>query len=91
MKNLTLIMLLLLFPAAAFSQTRTVSGHISDTDGEPLAGVNVMVQGTMTGSMSDGEGRYSIRVPEGEVTLVFSFIGMKTEEIPVGGVETCLM
>ena len=90
MKNLTLIMLLLLFTAAAFSQTRTVSGHISDTDGEPLAGVNVMVQGTMTGSMSDGEGRYSIRVPEEEVTLVFSFIGMKTEEIPVGGVETCL-
>ena len=90
MKNLTLIMLLLLFPAAAFSQTRTVSGHISDTDGEPLAGVNVMVQGTMTGSMSDGEGRYSIRVPEGEVTLVFSFIGMKTEEIPVGGGKNLL-
>jgi TonB-linked SusC/RagA family outer membrane protein len=60
-----------------------VSGTVVDTDGDPLPGVTVSVQGTTTGTASDLDGRYTLSVPEGS-TLVFSFIGFVTQNVPVG-------
>lgn len=66
-------------------QSRTVSGTITDTAKEPLAGaaVTTVVNGRTKGTIADSEGRYSIEVPGKEVLLEFSFLGMKTKKVSV--------
>ncbi|QHT65989.1 SusC/RagA family TonB-linked outer membrane protein [Rhodocytophaga rosea] len=67
-----------------WAQTRTVTGTVRGaTDNSPLPGVNVIVKGTNSGTTTGGDGAYSLPVPE-NATLVFSFIGFKTQEIAVG-------
>jgi TonB-linked SusC/RagA family outer membrane protein len=61
----------------------TVSGKITDQNGEPMPGVTVSVPGTGAGTASDMDGNYSITVPEGS-TLVYSFIGFETQKVVVG-------
>lgn len=68
---------------AAFAQTRTVSGKISDAQGNPMQGVNVTVKGSSEGTSSDAAGAFRINVPQGSNTLVFSFIGFNSQEINV--------
>jgi hypothetical protein len=62
----------------------TITGVIKDESSSPLPGVNVLVKGTTTGTMTDGDGRYSINVPNNQVVLVFSFIGYAEQEVNVG-------
>ena len=66
-------------------QSRTVSGTITDTAKEPLAGaaVTTVVNGRTKGTIADSEGRYSIEVPGKEVLIEFSFLGMKTQKVSV--------
>ena len=61
----------------------TVSGNVTDENGEPIPGVTVSVPGTTTGTTTDLDGNYTLSVPEGS-TLVFSFIGFETQSIAVG-------
>ena len=69
----------------ANAQDRTISGKATASeDGSPLPGVNVVVKGTTNGSVTDQEGNYSLRVPSEGATLIFSFIGLVTQEIEVG-------
>ncbi len=69
-------------------QNRTVSGKVTDSTGAPLPGVSVVAKGTTTGMITDTEGSYSLsNIPE-NTTLVFSFVGMKTQEILVVGKST---
>ncbi len=67
----------------SYGQARQVSGTVSDSAGEALIGVGVVVQGTTTGVITDVNGRYSIAVSQGQ-TLVFSYMGYTTREISVG-------
>ncbi len=83
---LTWMSCLLLF-TNAYAQTLTVSGKVTSGT-ETLPGVNVLVKGTTTGAATDAEGNYSITVPTGDATLVFSFIGFITEEVPVNNRST---
>jgi Ca-activated chloride channel family protein len=77
--------MLLLLPVMAFSQSRTITGKVTDaTNGLPIPGVSVACKGTTTGSTTDGSGTYSIAVPDNKTILVFSFIGYKTQEVPMG-------
>ncbi len=67
-------------------QAKTVHGVITEVDtDEPLVGANVVVKGTTTGTITDINGRYEIRVPSEDAVLVFSFTGMKTQELSVRG------
>ena len=78
-------MYLLLFLSVIFkvnAQERTVSGVVSDDVG-PLPGVNIIIKNTSKGTESDADGKYSIKAKTGDI-LVFSFVGMKTVERPVG-------
>lgn len=89
MKKITLLFALLLcFGVQAVQAQRVVSGKVVSSD-EPngLPFVQVMVKGTTTGTTTDFNGNYSIRVTEG-ATLVFQFTGKKTQEIPVGTSST---
>ena len=69
--------------AAAYAQ-HVVKGTVSDPDDFPLPGVAVMIEGSATGVSTDIDGNYSIEVPD-DATLVFSFIGMEDQILPVGG------
>lgn len=73
----------------AIAQTRTVSGSVKDSSNEPVAGAAVMVKGnTAIGTSTDANGQYTLPgVPAG-ATLVFSFIGMDTQEIATGNRAT---
>lgn len=66
----------------------TVTGVITDISdaggGEPVIGANVVVKGTTTGTATDFDGKYSITVPDGNAVLVYSFIGLESQEIKVG-------
>ena len=62
---------------------KEISGTVTDTDGNPVPGATVAVKGTSQGTITDSNGKYSISVEEG-ATLVFSFVGMKTQEVAVG-------
>ena len=62
-----------------------VSGKVtSQDDGVGLPGVNVVVKGTTNGAVTDADGAYKLSVPTTGGTLVFSFIGMVTQEIEIG-------
>jgi TonB-dependent starch-binding outer membrane protein SusC len=66
-------------------QKPKVTGNITDaTSGEPLVGVNIVVEGTSTGVVSDMSGNYVIEVQDPNAILVFSYVGFLTEKIPVG-------
>ncbi len=63
----------------------TLSGKVTADTGGELPGVSVVLKGTTTGTATDSEGNYTLTVPDGNGTLVFSFIGYVTEEVPIGG------
>lgn len=75
-----LVLLLALVTQITFAQERAVSGTVSDNTGLPLPGVSVLVKGSKTGTQTDFDGKYSIKVAPSQ-TLVFSYIGMKTQEV----------
>ncbi|WP_456457655.1 SusC/RagA family TonB-linked outer membrane protein [Reichenbachiella sp.] len=85
-------MLLMLLTLASFSvqaQNKVVSGKISSaTTGETLPGVSVLIKGTATGTVTNLDGDYKISVTSDEDVLVYSFIGMKPQEVTVGGRST---
>lgn len=68
-----------------FAQQIKVTGKVTDSTNEGMPGVNVQVKGTTTGTITDFDGNYSIDVPDSKSTLVFSFIGYVTQQLPVGG------
>ncbi len=70
--------------AVELIQPITITGTVIDEFGGALPGVNIQVKGTMTGTVSDAEGRYTIQVPSTSAVLMFSFIGYATQEIAVG-------
>jgi TonB-linked SusC/RagA family outer membrane protein len=64
---------------------KTVTGTVTARDdGSPVPGVNVIVKGSTIGTVTDIEGRYQISVPDNSTVLVYSFIGLATEEVTVG-------
>lgn len=69
-------------------EATTVTGNVSDTDGEALIGVNIQVKGTATGSVTDVSGNYSVNIPDGMTTLIFSYTGYVTQEVDVTGRST---
>lgn len=66
-------------------QQQSVTGTVKDKDGAPMPGVNVLVEGTTIGAITDMNGKYSISVPNPNATLVFSFIGFTDIKVSVGG------
>ena len=81
-----LLLLLLVTPAWLNAQETRVTGQVTAQEsGQPLAGVQVVVKGTAIGTLTDGNGNYSIRVPTGEDILVYSYIGYRTTEQEITG------
>ena len=70
--------------SVAYAQERTVTGTVTSAEEGPLPGVNIVIQGTEQGTVTDMAGNYSIVVPGPDAVLVFSFIGYNQEAIAVG-------
>lgn len=74
----------LLFQLSASAQDKTISGTVTGADGEPVIGVTVAVKGTILGTLSDVNGKYTLSIPPSARTIVFSFVGMETIEVEIG-------
>ena len=81
--NGILTLLLAFVVQISFAQEKTISGTVTDQDGLPLPGVNIVVEGTTTGTQTDFDGNYSIQATPGQV-LLFSYIGQRDERRTVG-------
>ena len=87
MRRLLLLSILLVCSAwtVGLAQDRTITGKITSADdGSIFPGVSVVIKGTTRGTSSNAEGTYSVSVPNGPVTLIFSFVGFATNEVIVG-------
>ncbi len=88
MKKLLFFLFCSVFGLSLYAQEISVSGKVSSKeDGQPLPGVSVVIQGTTTGTITNFDGIYTLRVPT-DATLVFSYIGMKAQEVAVNGQTT---
>lgn len=86
MKRLSLWLLLfaVLGIQSALAQTYKVKGNVvSKSDNEPLIGVSILQKGTTNGVVTDIDGNYELQIQGGEATLVFSYIGLQTQELKV--------
>lgn len=83
----TLTALLLLVVQLSLAQEKTISGTVSDVTGVPIPGVNIVIKGTTTGTQSDFDGNYELTSSVGDI-IVFSYVGLKTQEITVGASNT---
>ena len=85
MKRILLLSMVFSFVFAFNSMAqRTVSGKVTDDTGEGLPGVNVVIKGTTTGVTTDLDGNYQVSVPDDNTVLVYSSVGMRTQEVSVG-------
>jgi len=67
---------------------KLVSGIVKDANGEPLPGVTVVVKGTTRGTLTGMNGEYKLDLNDGDKTLIFSYIGMKSQEVAIGAQST---
>src|SRR5688572_18383241 len=86
MRNFLLISFFcLLHISVALAQERKVTGKVTQSDdGSPIPGVNVTLKGTTLGQITDADGNYALSVPAEGGTLLFSFIGLISQEIVIG-------
>lgn len=87
MKKPILFLILGLLMHTLSAQETTVTGNVTTANGEPLPGVSVLAKGTLNGTQTDFDGNYSLTVDD-NTTLVFTYIGFKTQEIAVQGQQT---
>lgn len=86
MRKILLFSFTLFIAFRVAAQEQTISGKvIAEDDESPIPGANIIVKGTSLGTLTDISGNYTLSVPEGEETIVFSFIGMKTIEVDING------
>jgi TonB-linked SusC/RagA family outer membrane protein len=83
MKKLSLIIFVLLCTVTIGLAQKTVSGSIKDSNGQPLIGAGILVQGTDVGTVSDIDGMFSVNVPAGKNTLVISYVGYDEKIVDV--------
>lgn len=85
MKKIILITALftMLLTTLAVAQNQTIKGKVTDESGA-MVGVSVLVQGTNKGGSTDVDGNYAIQIAPGETTLVFTFIGYRTQTVEIG-------
>ena len=85
MKKLSLVLGLMVFAISIMVAQTTVTGTVSDQNGDPLLGASLLVKGTSTGTITDVDGAFSINVPEGSNVLVVSYTGFETTQVELNG------
>jgi TonB-linked SusC/RagA family outer membrane protein len=87
MKRIALLLAIFAFGLqSVFAQTKEISGIVTSADdGSSIPGVSVSVKGTTLGTITDLDGNFTLKVPQEAKTLVFSFVGMTTQEVAISG------
>lgn len=86
--NLKAVGLLVLFSLISlwtYAQSLTVKGVVKDSNGESIIGANVLEKGTTNGTITDLDGNFTLKVSGKDAILQVSFVGFRSEEMPVGG------
>jgi len=86
--KLTLIMLMICFMQVYSQAQQTVSGKVTDVSGQPMPGVSIIIKGTTQGTVTNAEGNYTLSNVPSSATLNFTFVGMLSQEVPVGNQTT---
>ena len=85
-KNLSSLFLLLLLVTHVIAQERTITGTVTDKgDGLPLPGVSIKIKGGTTGTQTNANGKFSLRIPQSNTVIVLTYIGYAAQEVNVGG------
>lgn len=85
-KLLALIVGFFLSTTIMMAQTKTVTGQVlAEVDGEPIIGASVVVTNTSNGTITDFEGKFSVKVPENAKSLTVSYVGMETKTVNITG------
>lgn len=79
-----LFLFLMVFASTLCAQNVTITGTVTDANGEPLVGVNVVVKGTSTGAITDLNGAFSLKGKQGDV-VTFTYIGMEPQDVVFRG------
>ena len=85
-----LLLLVVLLTSFLYAQGIEVNGVVSDSKGEPIIGVTVLVQGTQDGTITDFDGNFSLSAPEGAM-LQFTYVGYKEVVLPAQAIMSVLM
>ena len=88
MKKLSLVLVLVLGGLWSLAAQRTVTGTVTDAQGDPLIGATVLVKGTTSGTVTGIDGGFSISAPADGGVLVFSYTGFASQEVPIGTQST---
>ena len=83
-KKFLLMLSIIVFSRGIITAQSNVSGKVLDEKGTPMVSATVLVKGTTAGMVTDIDGNYSLEVPQGATTLIFSFVGFKTIEESIG-------
>ncbi len=87
-KNCLVLLAFLFLSIGAFAQGTSISGTVTDESGEPLIGVNILVKGTVTGTITNLEGEFSLRVSSPPpITLSFTSVGYESQELNIPSAE----
>jgi TonB-linked SusC/RagA family outer membrane protein len=79
-----LLLILLFFAGSLNAQERTVTGNITDVSGVPLPGVNIAIKGTSTGTVTDLNGNFALKIPDNKSVLSITYVGYNDQEITAG-------
>ena len=82
--KLALLSLFMFFSASVTAQV-TVTGTVMDEQGEPTIGATVREKGTQNGTVTDFDGRFTVKVRNADAVLTFSYVGYQTQEVKVAG------
>ena len=85
LNTLRSIVLTALLITGMAAEARVISGTVTDQTGETIISASVVVKGTTIGTVTDFDGHYTLEVPDDAKTLVFSYLGLKTQEIDITG------
>ena len=84
MKKLSLVLVLALFGVSFIFAQRNITGNVTDEAGEALIGVSILAKGSSIGTVTDIDGSYSLKIPDGTTHLIFSYTGFGSQEIELG-------
>ena len=82
-KVLLLSMAIVLCISQIWAQQRTITGRVTDDKGNPIVNVSIFIKGSRSGTITKADGTYSINVPPGTTTLVFSSVNMIEQEVNI--------
>jgi iron complex outermembrane receptor protein len=88
LKRFTSLLICVTFTQLAFSQTKTVTGTVTDDKGAPVQGASVVVKGSRSGTTTDATGAFSLNVPSSAKTIVVSSVGFNEQEVDISSSST---